>query len=273
MKKRIDDKIQWMLRASQGLDEVARYRPITLEDEFDEIPDRRQPEDGIPAPTNGQSNSDIFTEAGEEGNEKEDEMPNPETGPKEPQEPTNAEAPNMGGDDLGGGKEEGTPELPGIPPEDENTPMGDENPMDMGNEPEMGNEENVEQEVDVIQNDIMRHNIEAVKAIADKLKELDVVIDSFNEKVDMLNAKVKEVEEPTNAEKLMSKKDVSYPYYFNLPDYWRGNWYEQKYAEESGENRGIRQLPDGTYIADFDDLDTMSDGDVEDSITNMDKMI
>ena len=264
MIKKTDNKIKWILRVSEGLDEVARYRPVTLEDEFDEIPDLKQPTDGVPAPTNAANNSDIFTEAGEEGAEKEDEMPNPETGPKEPREPTNVEAPAI--DDKG--KEEGTPELPGIPPENQDTPVDNGTTL-----PETPTAENPEKEVDSLQNDIIRHNIEAVKALTDKLKEIDTVIDSFNEKVDVLNAKVKEVEEPTNAEKLMNKKDVSYPYYFNLNDYWRGNWYEQKYGEESPENKGIRKLPDGTYIADFDDLDTNNDQDIEDSISNMDKIV
>ncbi len=265
MAKKINDKLKWMLRVSEGLDEVARYRPVTLEDEFDEIPDLKQPADGVPAPTNGPNNSDIFTEAGEEGAEKEDELPNPETGPKEPQEPSNAEAPNV--TDVG--KEEGTPELPGIPPENQDTPTDN-----VISEPEVAPaKENSKGDVDTLQNDIIRHNIEAVKALTDKLKDIDTVIDSFNEKVDILNSKVKEVEEPTNAEKLMNKKDVSYPYYFNLNDYWRGNWYEQKYGEESPENKGIKKLPDGTFIADFDDLETNNDQDIEDSITDMDKVV
>jgi hypothetical protein len=82
-----------------------------------------------------------------------------------------------------------------------------------------------------------------------------------------LNAEVEEVREPTNGEKLMSKKDVSYPFYYNLNDVWKGNWFEKNREEEN--EKGIRELPDGTFIADFDDLPEFSKTDIEQSFSKI----
>ena len=74
----------------------------------------------------------------------------------------------------------------------------------------------------------------------------------LNSKLEALNTDVEEVREPTNTEKLMSKVNVSYPYYFNLNDFWKGNWFNEKRDKET--EKGIKELPDGTYVADFDEL-------------------
>jgi hypothetical protein len=122
-------------------------------------------------------------------------------------------------------------------------------------------------QVNDIQNDIIKHNIEAMKSIHDQLEGLNNTVQGLNSKFDTLNSDVEEVREPTNTEKLMSKKNVSYPYYFNLNDFWNGNWFNEK---RNGENeKGVRELPDGTYVADFDDLPQISKMDVQDSFNNI----
>jgi hypothetical protein len=120
-----------------------------------------------------------------------------------------------------------------------------------------------EQQVDDIQNDIIKHNIAAMKSIDDQLKTLNAITDALNKKTEMLDAAVEEVREPTNSEKLMNKKNVSYPYYFNLNDFWNGNWFNEKRNAEH--EKGVRELPDGTFIADFDDLPQKSKQDVQGS--------
>ncbi|MFW6219864.1 MAG: hypothetical protein ACOC33_03410 [bacterium] len=156
---------------------------------------------------------------------------------------------------------------------DENAPEGEvespEEPVEvpMGDEPELMGEPHPEEGVDELQNDIIKHNIQAMKDLNDKIKSLDSYVNSVNTTMSQLSAKVKEVEEPTNAEKLMSKKEVSYPFYFNLPDVWKGNWFDQQ--REQMQEKGIKQLPDGTYIADFDDLPKYSDQDIESSFNNI----
>jgi len=135
---------------------------------------------------------------------------------------------------------------------------------------------NPEQQVDDIQNEIIKHNLEAMKSIHDQLESLNNVVLGLNSKVQSLSANVEEVREPSDSEKLMSKKNVSYPYYFNLNDYWKGSSFAENNMNSIGgnvnsnnnENKGIRQLPDGTYVADFDDLPQKSRTDVQNSFND-----
>jgi len=122
-------------------------------------------------------------------------------------------------------------------------------------------------EVNNIQNDIIKHNIEAMKSIHDELKALEDSVKGLNSQLATLNADVEEVREPTNSEKLMSKTNVSYPYYFNLNDFWSGNWFTQQREKEL--SKGIKELPDGTFVADFDDLPQSSKIDVQKSFNEI----
>ena len=122
---------------------------------------------------------------------------------------------------------------------------------------------NSQNQVNDIQNEIIKHNVEAMKSIHDQLESLSTSIDTLNNKLSVLNADVEEVREPTNTEKLMNKKDVSYPYYFNLNDFWKNNWFDEKHNEAT--EKGMKELPDGTYVADFDDLPHQSKIDIQNS--------
>lgn len=232
-------------RIKYRINETPRYTPLS-EDEFDDLPvEIYATQDGHPVPNVG--GTDAYLE--EQGNE--DEIPAPE-GPTEPvAEPSNAPAPVE--DDIPAPEEE----MPMPPPEGgEEMEVGMEATEEM---PEAPPEENVND----LQNDIIKHNLEATKEINSKMEELDNLMRTLDNQLSVLNAKVKEVEEPTNVQKMMAKKDVSYPYYFNLNDFWQGNWFEKKRDELN--EKGITQLPDGTFIADFDDLPTHNSMDVEDS--------
>jgi hypothetical protein len=216
-------------RVGYKVNESPRYRPlIGTDEEFDNMP--------------------LTNEAGEQ-----EDMPKPEG--EVPTEPTNDEPMNTGAP-------EGMPsEIP------TDTPSGVEPPMDaMGNDPMAMGTSNPGQEVDSIQNDIIKHNIAAMQSIHDKLQGLDATVQGLNSKLDSLNAEVEEVREPTNSEKLMSKTNVSYPYYFNLNDFWSGNWFDKKRDEANEE--GIRELPDGSFIADFDDLPQKSKMEVQNSFND-----
>jgi len=126
-----------------------------------------------------------------------------------------------------------------------------------------------EETTNEIQNDIIKHNIAAMHNLHDKISSLETYVNDLNKNVSILSTEVEEVREPTTSEKLMSKKDVSYPYYFNLNDFWkRGNWFD-KSREEKNEH-GIRQLPDGSYVADFDDLPKYSSNDLNNSFNDRD---
>ncbi len=214
------------------INESPRYRPLVSGDEqYDEIPT-------------------LTSEAG-------DQEDAPLAQEKEPIEPSNDQPIGMGagtvpvpafaetGDtigDMSGGTIGG-----GIPMPD--APM----------EPEA--------QVDTIQNDIIKHNIEAMKSIHTQLKDLNNMVSGLNKKLDVLDSDVEEVREPTNAEKLMNKKQVSYPYYFNLNDFWGGNWFDARRKDEN--DGGIRELPDGTFIADFDDLPQKSRIDIQNSFSEI----
>ena len=124
-----------------------------------------------------------------------------------------------------------------------------------------------EPQVDNIQNDIIKHNIEALKNIHDRMESLNNIVMNLNSKVESLSSDVEEVREPSDGEKLMSKKEVSYPYYFNLNDFWKGNWFNQSHENEV--SKGIRELPDGTFVADFDDLPQNSKTDIQNSFNGL----
>ena len=236
-------------RSGYVISESPKYRPlVTDNEEFDEIPmlevgdqeDAEKQGQAPPAPSNDQ--------------------------------PQNADAPE-------------TPvpafdaETGGVPPEGEMTdPMGEpvapEAPLDPMADP-MGAPESPENEVDDLQNEIIKHNIEAMRGIHDELEGLNNTIQGLNSKIEVLNADVEEVREPTDSEKLMNKTDVSYPYYFNLNDFWKDNWFDQKRAQNNGvdggnaEQQGMKELPDGTYVADFDDLPQKSKIDVQNSFNDI----
>lgn len=128
-------------------------------------------------------------------------------------------------------------------------------------------QEDQTQDINKMQNEIIKHNIEAMKSLNDKLEDFESINAQLNNELHVLNKKVEEVEEPTNAEKLMTKKEVSYPYYFNLNDFWDDNWFDKQRVV--AKEKGIRELPDGTFIADFDDLPQNNSMDVDDSFNNL----
>ena len=251
-------------RVDYKINESPKYRPLVSDgDEFDSLPDSSYAtKDGQPVP----QTPSFTSEAGDQ-----EEKPKPEG--EVPPSPSNDQPVSGGGappipafDKAGGAPPDpnAAPD-PNAPPTDGETPpdpaMGGGAPV-----PPVPPTESVEQ-VDDIQNDIIKHNIEAMKSIHDQLEDLNNTVQGLNGKMDLLNADVEEVREPTNTEKLMSKKNVSYPYYFNLNDFWNGNWFNEKRSEEN--EKGIRELPDGTYVADFDDLPQKSKIDVQDSFNDI----
>ena len=211
-------------RSGYVISETPKYRPLVgANEEFDEIPV-------------------LTNEAGDE-----EDAPNPEG--QVPPAPSN-DVPIQGGE-----QPPTPPPAPDgeLPPEGEMTdPMGEPTVGDVPVDPmadPMAAPESPENQVDDLQNEIIRHNIEAMKGIQDQLQGLDSTLQGLNAKMEVLNADVEEVREPTDAEKLMNKTDVSYPYYFNLNDLWQDNWFEQK--REAEQNGGVKELPDGSYVADF----------------------
>jgi hypothetical protein len=271
MKDKKKDKLfeeglrKFKYRVGYTVNETPRYRPlIGANEQFDNLPTEiYNTEDGQPVP----QTQSFTNEAGDQ-----EDAPKPGGGapPAEPSTNVNTQMPpaDMGGTPAGGpppASPANAPEPPvdgggkieGKPPVD----MAATDPMGVG-APEAG------QQVDDIQNDIIKHNIAAMQSIDDQLKSLNATVDGLNAKLQNLSTDVEEVREPTNTEKLMNKTNVSHPYYFNLNDFWSGNWFNEKRNAEH--EKGVRELPDGTFIADFDDLPQQSKTDVQNSFNNFD---
>ena len=117
--------------------------------------------------------------------------------------------------------------------------------------------------VDQIQNDIIKTSVNAMQKMNSELNNLESTINSLNSKIDNLSQEVEEVREPTNVEKLMSKKEDSHPFYYNLNDMWDGNSFQARRQVENSE--GMKQTDDGSYVADFDTLPKYTDQEVNDS--------
>jgi len=240
-------------RSGYIISESPKYRPLVSDgEEFDEVPV-------------------LTNEAGEQ-----EDAPKPE-----------GQAPPAPSNDQPVGMDTPTPEPAfdaeagaEVPPAD--TPIdpmaAGEMPVDPMADP-MGAPvpEEPENQVDELQNEIIKHNIEAMKSLHDQLEGLNSTINGLNSKMDVLSSDVEEVREPTNSEKLMNKTNVSFPYYFNLNDLWSDNWFEEKQMNADGTGKidggkneaGMKELPDGSYVADFDDLPQKSKIDIQDSFNDI----
>jgi hypothetical protein len=226
-----------LYRNDYVIGESPRYRPLVSDgEEFDNVP--------------------VLTN--EAGEQEDAEIPG---GGTTPTEPSNDQPMGMEDAPVPEYAETGETAAGGMPPVGgEEDPTVSTDPMGMGagmSTPPIND----------IQNDIIKHNIEAMKGIHGELKSLEDSVNSLNSQLSKLNADVEEVREPTNSEKLMSKKNVSYPYYFNLNDFWKGNWFNEK--RDDVMEKGIRELPDGSFVADFDDLPEISKIDVQSSFNDM----
>ena len=143
-----------------------------------------------------------------------------------------------------------------VAPEDQVEPEPEQVAPEDQIEPDMGGMPPVdapmaepEPDINSLQNEVIKSNIIAMKAIHDQMESLNNEVSKITGKLNVLDTDVAEVREPTNSEKLMSKSKVSYPYYFNLNDFWSDSWFDK-----NNQDKGIKQLEDGTYVANFDDL-------------------
>lgn len=158
-----------------------------------------------------------------------------------------------------------TPEMPAMP----------EDQIAAGQEPTAVSEPTVPQSqpeespiqptksTDELQNDIIKTSIAAMQKMHNEMDKLNMSIEAINSKIDGLTKDVNAVKEPTNVEKLTSRKNDSHPFYFNLNDMWNDNWFQARRTVEN--SNGIIQLEDGTYVADFDTLPKYTDKEIKDS--------
>lgn len=173
-----------------------------------------------------------------------------------------------GGDEMGGEQpQDDVPEVGGSP---------DEIPSPEG-EPEMGapvmGGEVTTPSPDELQNEIIKKNIDVMKQLNQKIEDLEMSVNQLNSQNQEtiaqnieLKKDVEEVREPTNVEKLMSRKEDSHPYYYGLNDMWKGNWFQAR-RDDLGE-KGMKQLEDGSYVADFDELPMLTTQEIKDSFNS-----
>lgn len=259
-------------RVDYKINETPRYRPlIGSNEQFDNLPTEIYNTDsGLPVPTSPTLTGALTNEAGDQEDALKPSGGEKPNAPSNDQAPPGMTAPPAGapGESPAGPPAGDVPAPPATdaPPSGGGTIAGKPPMPSTDVVPPVAPEAEAGQQVDDIQNDIIKHNIAAMQSIDDQLKSLNATVQGLNAKLQTLDADVEEVREPTNTEKLMNKKDVSYPYYFNLNDMWSGNWFNDR--REAEHEKGVRELPDGTFIADFDDLPQKSKTDVQNSFND-----
>lgn len=116
---------------------------------------------------------------------------------------------------------------------------------------------------DEVQNEIIKISVAAMQKMHQEMDRLNMSVEAINSKIETLNKDVNAVKEPTNVEKLMSRKQDSHPFYYGLNDMWKDNWFQARRTVDN--SNGIVQLEDGSYVADFDTLPKYTDQEIKDS--------
>lgn len=107
---------------------------------------------------------------------------------------------------------------------------------------------------DEVQNDIIKLQISAMKKMQDVIDNLEATVEKLNLNYEELNKDVEEVREPTNVEKLTSKKQDSHPFGYNMNDLWKNGSFQARIDKINDENPAIIKLDDDTYVGDFNRL-------------------
>jgi len=142
-------------------------------------------------------------------------------------------------------------------------PMADPLGDNLSSEPLSPVDSGENNDVDKKQTDLLSLQLDVMNKLNDKIKELDSIATDLNSKYQKLNQDVEEVREPTDSEKLASRKKDSHPFYYNLNDMWQDNHFQAR--RDQYNEKGIVKLDNGTFVADFDNLPKLSDKDVRDS--------
>lgn len=249
-KDQVNEHIKKIMSKSNYVLESPSYKAI-IDDDFNTY-DEPNTYMGGPSPVDGNSSL-----------REEDPIPGEEE--EQPVGDIEMDALGMDGTEVPAPEMGGEPEIPDEVPSPE---MGDEAiPTE---EPPMEAPVEAQPNPDELQNDIIKKNIEVMKQLNQKIDSLEAGIDNLSMQNQELSFKseemakdVEEVREPTNVEKLMSKKVDSHPYYYGLNDMWDGNWFQGR-RDELGD-RGMKQMDDGSYVADFDEMNQLNDIEIKDS--------
>ena len=116
-----------------------------------------------------------------------------------------------------------------------------------------------------IQNQLIKLQLSALEQMNDKMKMMDMTMAELKGVMGKLSADVEEVREPTNVEKVAQRKQDSHPYYYRLNDLWQGNTFQARLDDGKTGEFGMKQLEDGSYVADFDNFPKLNDLDLKKS--------
>lgn len=239
----------------------AKYSPVFEMDEDDELDMKHV----SPSTAN---NTGIFAEADDD-----DEMTVDDISPEEQLagavgdgSPEAGPEPSM--DDANAGEQVADMPDAGI----EDNPMGEPQEPIIGGEeapadPMMGEpaQPSADEQREDIQNQLIKLQLSAIDQMNDKMKMMDSTMEEMKSVMGRLHSDVEEVREPTNVEKVAARKDDSHPYYYRLNDLWQGNSFQARMDDGKTGEHGMKQLEDGSYIADFDNFPKLNDMDIKKS--------
>lgn len=249
------DRIKYISKHRLG---EAKYNPVFEMDEDDELDMKHvQPATG--------NNTGIFSEAGEDDEMNVDDIDDTDAA-------IDQQISDLSGAEgaVGDGGPEAGPEPPVEQPAagEEVADMPDAEPAadpmaePMPTEPA---EPSADEQREDIQNQLIKLQLTAIEQMNDKMKMMDMTMDEMKGLVSRLNQDVEEVREPTNVEKVAERKQDSHPYYYRLNDLWQGNAFQARLDDGKTGEFGMKQLEDGTYVADFDDFPQLNDLDIKKS--------
>ena len=149
-------------------------------------------------------------------------------------------------------------------------PMADPMAADpMGGDPAMGAPAvpSADEQREELQNSLIKLQVSALEQMNSKMQMMDATMGELKGVMGQLSQDVEEVREPTNVEKVASRKEDSHPYYYRLNDLWQGNTFQGRMDDgKTGDGEyGMKQLEDGTYVADFDSFPGLNDMDLKNS--------
>jgi hypothetical protein len=153
----------------------------------------------------------------------------------------------------------GAPE-PEEPLGDETAGIGDSN-VDMSG----GMGADMQPKQDDIQNELLKLQISALQKMSSKFDDIELQMNDLNSKMEKYSLEVEKVKEPNPVEKIENRWEDSYPFKYRLNDLWNGNVFQGGNDLFPKQDGAIQQQQDGSYIASYGDMNSMSDFDLKKS--------
>jgi hypothetical protein len=118
---------------------------------------------------------------------------------------------------------------------------------------------------DDIQNELLKLQISALQKMSQKFDDIETQMNDLNSKLEKYSLEVEKVKEPNPVEKIENRWEDSYPFKYRLNDLWNGNVFQGGHDLFPKQDGAIKQQDDGSYIASYGDMNSMSDFDLKKS--------